>query len=137
MKKKFLYSCLSLIVVLALTFFVAPIQTSYSQDMEDSCTSMAAGRLATRDGSVLFGHNEDDGGGVVQRLHLVPRIYHYPGETIEMWDIDVPDGGGIKATIPQVKGETWAYFWSEMPNMQFADSYLNEWGVAIASDACG
>jgi dipeptidase len=137
MKKKIPYGCLSLIVFFALTFFVAPIQTSYSQDVEDSCTSMAAGRLATRDGSVLYGHNEDDGGDVVQRLHLVPRIYHYPGETIEMWDINVPDGGGIKATIPQVKGETWAYIWSEMPKMQFADSYLNEWAVAIASDACG
>jgi dipeptidase len=136
-KKNILYSCLIVLSIFLLTFFVAPIQTSFSQDMEDSCTSMAAGKLATKDRSVLFGHNEDDGGNVVQRLHLVPRIYHYPGETIQMWDIDVPGGGGTKATIPQVVGETWAYFWSEMPGQRFADSYLNEWGVAIASDACG
>jgi dipeptidase len=134
-KKNILYSCLSVLSIFLLTFFVAPIQTSYSQDMEDSCTSMAAGKHATRDGSVLFGHNEDDGGSVVQRLHLVPRINHAPGEKISMWDIKLPDG--TLATIDQVVGETWAYIWSEMPNMQFADSYFNEWAVAIASDACG
>ena len=135
MKRKILYSCLSLVVILALTLFAVPVQTSYSQDMEDGCSTLAAGRRATADGSVLFGHNEDDGGNVVQRLHLVPRINHAPGEKITMWDITLPDGS--LATIDQVVGETWAYIWSEMPGQQFADSYLNEWGVAIASDACG
>ena len=134
-KKNILYSCLIVLSIFLLTFFVAPIQTSFSQDMEDSCTSMAAGKRATADGSVLFGHNEDDGGNIVTRLHLVPRINHGPGETIQMWDIKLPDG--TLATIDQVVGETWAYFWSEIPGQQFADSYLNEWAVAIASDACG
>ena len=57
-KKNILHSCLIVLSIFLLTFFVAPIQTSFSQDMEDSCTSMAAGKRATADGSVLFGHNE-------------------------------------------------------------------------------
>jgi dipeptidase len=134
-KKKIIYSCLIVLSIFLLTFFAAPVQTSFSQDMEDNCTSLAAGKRATADGSVLFGHNEDDGGSIVQRLHLVPRKNHGPGEKISMWDIKLSDG--TLATIDQIVGETWAYIWSEMPGQQFADSYLNEWGVAIASDACG
>jgi dipeptidase len=95
---------------------------------------VSAGRKATKDGSVLFGHNEQDGGKIVTRLHVVPRKYHGPGEVIEMWDIVLPDG--TLGTIPQVVGETWAYIWSEIPNFSNADAFFNEWGVAIASDAC-
>jgi dipeptidase len=135
MKKKILYSGLSFIVAFALAFFALPVQNSYSDETELACSSLAAGRLATKDRSVLYGHNEDDGGNIVTRLHLVPRIKHEPGEVIEMWDIKLPDG--TLATIPQVVGETWAYIWSEMPGFSFSDSYLNEWGVAIASDNCG
>jgi len=32
--------------------------------------------------------------------------------------------------------ETWACLWSEMPGMLFSDSYINEWGVSVASDNC-
>ena len=32
--------------------------------------------------------------------------------------------------------QTWAYIWSEMPGMSFSDSYVNEWGVTVASDNC-
>ena len=134
MKRKILYSCLSLVLIFTLTFFAVPVQTSSPEETEGGCFSLAAGRRVTNDGSVLFGHNEDDGGTLVTRLHLVPRIHHEPGEVIEMWDIVLPDG--TKATIPQVVGETWAYIWSELPGLRSADAFLNEWGVAIASNAC-
>lgn len=136
MKRKILYGCLSLVMIFALASFALPAKTNLpDEETEAACSSLAAGRIATKDRSVLFGHNEDDGGKIVTRLHLVPRINHAPGEVIEMWDIVLP--GGTKATIPQVVGETWAYIWSEMPGFSFSDSYLNEWGVAIASDNCG
>ena len=32
--------------------------------------------------------------------------------------------------------ETWAFFWSENPGLEFSDAYLNEWGVAVVSDGC-
>jgi hypothetical protein len=37
--------------------------------------------------------------------------------------------------IPQVD-ETYSFLWLEMPGQTFSDSYMNEWGVTIASDAC-
>jgi dipeptidase len=49
-----------------------------------------------------------------------------PGETITL-----VNGGSLEQVA-----ETWAYIWAEMPEMTFSDSYLNEWGVCIASDAC-
>lgn len=89
-----------------------------------ACTSIVVGRNATVDGSVLFGHNEDDDGEVVIRLHVIPRMKHRPRERIYLRN------GGL---VPQVK-ETYSYLWSEMPNFDFSDSYLNEYGVTIASD---
>lgn len=121
-RRKIFNRFLGLFLALALGIVFLPLQT-------EACFSIAAGKNATTDKSVLFGHNEDDGGNIVTRLHRIPRIYHEPGETIVMWDTGT--------VIPQVEGETWAYIWSEMPNFSFSDSYLNEWGVAIASDACG
>lgn len=119
MKKRIFYGCLSVVLAFALVFVSVPVQAR--------CSSLAAGKKATVDKSVLFGHNEDDG-PCPTLMHVVPRIDHEPGETIELWN------GG---TLEQVVGETWAYTWSYMPGYAFSDSYLNEWGVAIASDASG
>ena len=122
MKTKNSYRFFSMFLVIALVFVFWPLQSQ-------ACFSLAAGKNATVNGAVLFGHNEDDGGNLVTRLHLVPRVHHESGEVIEMWDT-----GTI---MPQIEGETWAFIWSEMPNFSFSDSYLNEWGVSIASDASG
>ena len=121
MKNKRIAIFVSLFAAIALIPFLWTLDA-------DACFSLAAGKKTTVDGAVLFGHNEDDGGTLVTRLHLIPRQLHEPGEVIEMWDT-----GTI---IPQVE-ETYAFIWSEMPNFSFSDSYLNEWGVAIASDASG
>ena len=128
MKRKILYGCISLVMILALAFFAAPAKINPPDEETNlACSSLAAGKLATVDGSVLFGHNEDDS-PCPTLMHVVPRVYHEPGEKIVMWDT-----GG---TIDQVEGWTWAYLWSEMPGYKFSDSYLNEWGVSIASDNC-
>lgn len=118
MKKKIFYGCLALLLTFAMAVFPVSVQAK--------CSSLAAGKKATVDKSVLFGHNEDDG-PCPTLMHVVPRINHEPGETITLWN------GG---TLEQVVGETWAYLWSYMPGYAFSDSYLNEWGVSIASDAC-
>lgn len=92
-----------------------------------NCFSILVGKKASADGSVLFAHNEDDGGVQLVNYYKVPRIEHEPGETITL---------STGAVIPQAK-VTNSYFWFEMPGMDFSDSYMNEWGVVIASDACG
>lgn len=130
MKKKIFGSLITLVVICSLILGAAPIQADDGEDCLDcldGCSSLAVGRLATVDGSVLTGHNEDNG-SCVSRLHVVPRIYHEPGETLELRT------GSI---IPQVEGETWAYLWSELPDCTFSDTYLNEWGVSIFSDNAG
>ena len=56
----------------------------------------------------------------------VPRMQHDPGSFVHL------RRGG---TWPQPQ-ETYAYLWTSMPGQEFSDGYFNEWGVAIASDAC-
>jgi len=90
------------------------------------CTSIVAGRLTTVDGSVLFGHNEDDSGRRVVNVWLVPRKIHQKGDVVYL-----VEGG----QVPQVQ-ETWAYLWFQMNGLKFSDQYMNEWGVTIASDSC-
>jgi dipeptidase len=91
-----------------------------------ACYAVVAGRGATTDGSVLVGHNEENGGRRVLLFHKIPRQKHAPGEQV------VLDGGG---RLEQA-AETWAMLWSENPGLAYSDGYLNEWGVAVVSDGC-
>ena len=78
------------------------------------------------DGSVMFAHNEDDWGERMVNFYKVPQVPHQKGEMITM---------ETGAKLEQAS-QTWSYLWLEMPEMSFSDSYMNEWGVTIASDAC-
>ena len=74
-----------------------------------NCFAVLAGRHATTDGSVLLAHNEDDSGEQMLNIYTVPRN--------------------------EQKG-TSKYLWIEFPGMKVADAALNEYGVAVVSDAC-
>ncbi len=96
----------------------------------EDCSAIIVGRMASATGEVLFGHNEDDSGNNVMVQYKVPRATHGPGEFLTF----EPQC----AKIPQVK-ETWGYLWSETRASwmaSFSDTFINEWGVAIASDSC-
>ncbi|MBN2280568.1 MAG: C69 family dipeptidase [Candidatus Marinimicrobia bacterium] len=97
----------------------------YGQD-GFNCFSIIAGKDCTVDGSVLFGHNEDDGGDQIVNMYKVPRLKHTPDEIITL-----KNGGKC-----QQVALTNAYIWLEMPGMEFSDGYLNEHNVVIASDNC-
>jgi len=129
--KKILGVLISLVMLCSLIIGVAPIQAADEEDLGNgwACTALAAGKLATVDGSVLLAHNEDDGTPCTTIVHITPRIYHEPGEKIEMWDT-----GTI---IDQVEGETWSLLWSESPRYTYFDGFLNEWGVVISSNSGG
>ena len=98
----------------------------------DNCSTIIVGKHASKTGHVLVAHNEDDMECITQ-VHLVPRVKHEEGEVITF-----KDGSAV---IPQVP-ETWAYMWTELRTLKgiggepFADSYCNEWGVAIVTDSC-
>lgn len=74
-----------------------------------NCFAVLAGKNTTIDGSVLLAHNEDDSGEQMINIYNVPR--------------DTQKG-------------TNKYIWVEFPGMSVADGFLNEYGVAVASDAC-
>ncbi len=74
----------------------------------------------------FFAHNEDDSGVNLVNWYKVPRLSHQIGENISLIN------GG---QLPQVN-ETYSFLWLEMPGQPFADSFMNEYGVTIASDAC-
>lgn len=112
----------SVLAVLALLL----ISSVAAQDGLD-CFAVVAGKGCTADGSVLFAHNEDDGGNAVLHHWKMDRARHPEGATVRL------HGGG---TVPEV-AETFGYLWSQMPGYHFSDAYLNEHGVALASNACG
>ena len=90
------------------------------------CFTIVAGKATTVDGSVLFGHNEDNARKFVAGMKKIERRQHRPDELI------IFPGG---ARIPQVK-TTWSYWWLQMPEIDYSDGLLNEHGVAVVSNNC-
>ncbi len=121
--KKNRFSCLVLIFAFLLVY---PGCSKKEANEGFDCFSILAGREATIDGSVMFAHDEDDGGKQVVNWYKVPSLKHSPDEVINFRN------GGVSVQ-PE---ETNSYLWLEMPGMSFSDSYLNQYGVCIGSDAC-
>ena len=119
--------CLTLILFIAALIISTPGISQQTIENNFNCFSIVVGKNASADGSVLFAHNEDDAGEQLVNYYRVPRIKHKQGETIKL---------ATGAVISQVE-ETYGFLWFEMPKMYFSDSYMNEWGVVISSDACG
>jgi len=90
------------------------------------CTALIAGKGTTVDGSILYAKTEDDGRDDIDYLWYVPRRSHKPGSVVRLHN------GG---TIPQVS-ETYAYLWDEPPGTAYSNALVNEWGVALGSNAC-
>ena len=99
---------------------------------EDGCTTIVVGKNASADGSVLVAHNEDDSGKVVIRLHVIKRNEH-PGAFRLTNGTLVYKEPHTMLTIPVPKN-SYAYIWSEMPGMDFSDTYINEYGVVVMSN---
>jgi len=91
-----------------------------------ACFAVIVGREASVDGSVLVGHNEENRGRQIVNFRRIPARQYDEGA-----EVSLHRGG----TLPQVR-RTAALLWSEIPGLEFSDAYLNEWGVAIVSDAC-
>jgi len=95
-----------------------------------SCTSFAAGKLATIDGSVMTGHTLD--GPFDFTVRIVPGRKHEEGEMVQ---IDYPGiSGGYqhtvrgKTNVPQVS-RTYKYFHSDCP-------FANEYQVFFGENTC-
>lgn len=90
------------------------------------CYAVIVGRAASADGSVLVGHNEQNGGLRILNFRRTPAQQFPDGDMVRL------RRGG---QLPQVP-KTAALLWSENPGLEFSDAYLNEFGVAVVSDAC-
>lgn len=121
MKKNIFLSLLTIISF----FFSSTVSFSQFND-EIECFSIIAGKNSNVDKNVLLAHNEDDWGDLLVNWYKVPAQDHDKGETITFQH---------GATIAQAK-HTYSYLWIEMPGMRFSDSYMNEWGLTVASDQC-
>lgn len=91
-----------------------------------ACYAVIVGREASADGSVLVGHNEQNGGRRILNFCRIPRR-QFPEDAV----VQLRRGGRLQQ-VP----ETWSFLWSENPGLEFSDAYINEWGVAVVSDAC-
>ncbi len=112
----------SAMFVLVFLILVGQILTASAQE----CFTIVVGKDVSTDGYVIMAHNEDDSPPVVVNHHKVPRKKYAAEDKVQLVN------GGELEQVP----ETWSYIWAEMPGMLFSDSYLNEWGVCIASDRC-
>jgi dipeptidase len=109
------------IVILLLGIPAAGQGNALSDDDDDHCTSIAVGRLASVDGSVIGSH---DGTCHNSRLHVVPARDWPPGSMAPVYYglMDVPPGstyeyrGKIIGEIPQVP-HTYAYLHTGYPHM--------------------
>jgi dipeptidase len=91
-----------------------------------NCFTILAGKNATADGSVLLAHNEDDHGLLLVNVYKVAAQEHNKSDIITLKN---------GATLPQVKN-TPAMLWLEIPETDYADAYMNEYGVAVTSNSC-
>ena len=91
-----------------------------------ACDGIVVGRLASVDGSVLLGHNEENALDRVLEFRKIPPI----GSGAD-GKVDLGRGGQIDS-VP----ETCGFLWSENPGLEFSDGYLNESGVAVVSIQC-
>jgi dipeptidase len=91
-----------------------------------ACCAVVVGRGASADGSVLLGHNEENGGRRVLYFHKIPVQKHAPGSIVRL------DNGGQVQQVP----ETAAMLWSENPDLAYSDGYLTAYCAKVAEEAC-
>jgi dipeptidase len=114
-------------LILVCILILLGVANAYTQSYEGlNCFSIGVGKSATHGSQVFLAHNEDDGGRMLVNYYKVPPQDHSPESVVTL-------KRGHK--LEQVT-HTYGYLWLQMPGMDFSDSYMNEWGVTIASNNC-
>ncbi|MCF6367058.1 MAG: C69 family dipeptidase [Bacteroidales bacterium] len=98
----------------------------FSQQNPD-CYTIIVGKKASFDGSVLIGHNEDDGG-----KQMIVNWFKVGSKNYKNTDsLTLLNGTKIKQFE-----KTFSYIRFQVTKQKFGDAYLNENSVLICSDAC-
>ena len=112
-------------------FLLAFVMMLFMPAICRACTTVLVGKNISTTGHVIVGHDEDDGGCLINRHGYVPAAAHKEGETL-------PAEEGY-AKIPQVP-RTNGFYWSEIKGakggLTAADCMINDHGVFIGSDSC-
>lgn len=104
--------------------------TEQSRPAESGCSTIVVGRLLSKSGRVLIGHNEDNGGPVVTSQYWVPPQTWTPGAKMRF----EPDSAEL-ARAPRTLGFWWCQ--TLVPGgTSWSDLFLNEAGVAVVSNSC-
>ncbi len=110
---------------LLIVIFLFPPVSGPAAELD--CYTVIVGRDASDDGSVMLAHNEDDNGDLLfVNLIVRERRRNNPGDLVLL------KNGASMAQVP----ESAAFLWLQIPGIDFADSYFNEHGVAVTSNAC-
>jgi len=91
-----------------------------------NCSTLIIGREASAAGYVIVAHNEDDGGNQIINFYKIPGKDNRRGQIFRFKE------GGTESMPPH----SYACLWFEMPGQDFADTYINENGVLVTSNAC-
>ncbi|MGQ9800739.1 MAG: dipeptidase [Candidatus Saccharicenans sp.] len=109
-----------------LVFFSEAADKTNPGEHQLNCYTVLVGKKASADGSVLVAHNEDDTGDIILNVRkIAPRHYN---QTIK---VNLGHGAAWETS-----GQTSGFLWIEASAQEFADSFVNEHGVVITSDAC-
>ena len=109
-----------------LLFFPFYIIVSFSYAQDYDCYTVVVGKKASKTGTILIGHDEDDWGDKVINLFKVKA-----SKNAGTREIQLHRGGTIKQS-----GKTNSYILIETTTEEFGDVYLNNHGVFICSNAC-
>ena len=110
-------------LVVSVFLFIFTLLTASSVD---ACFTIVVGKDASADGFVMVAHNEDDSPPQIVNHHKIPRQTHEPNERVKLLN-----GGSVEQA-----SVTFSYIFSEMPEMDYSDSFINEWGLCICSNSC-
>jgi dipeptidase len=114
-------------IKLSIYFLLTIWFSALSQQTETyNCYSILVGQEASANGAIMLAHNEDDWGERIVNWYKVPASHPSKQDSITL-------RRGAKVEPPK---QTYAYLWWEMPGLEFSDTYFNENGIVITSDAC-
>ena len=117
---------LILIFLATLGFYSKAADHKVPDHGQFNCYTILVGKTASADGSVMIAHNEDDYGEIIVNVRkIAPKNY---GQAVK---INL-GRGGVFETDGQVNG----FLWIEATGQEFADSFVNEYGVVITSNSC-
>ncbi len=97
-----------------------------SGGQDTNCYTIIIGKKASVDGSVIVGHNEDDSGNIIVNLRKIKARDYGSPQRISLG----------KGAIYETDGKTNEFLWIEAINQEFADSFINQYGLLITSDSC-